>query len=259
MPRKISLDVVKKKVFLVHGDNVTLDETTFIRVSEKARFIHKKFGEWWIAPKLVMRGVKQPKKLTVNEVKRRVKEAHHGIISLDETTYSNVGAKATFIDVTYGKWEACPYNVFNGHGHPARSREKCAQTCLDRYGVPNVMMRPEVIKKSDKKRNEITHLTHWLTGDDIMCRASYEVAFVKWCNLNKIDFDWQLPFQMPNGKTYVVDAYIKSGMFMDVYVEIKGFWRDVEAKEKWEWFHDTHPRSKLWMKRDLLDHGILLR
>ena len=89
-----------------------------------------------------------------------------------------------------------------------------------------------------------------------MCQGSYESAFVRWANENKIDFDWQIPHKMPNGKTYWVDAYIKSGNYKNNWLEIKGYFRK-DAEEKWNWFHSENVNSIIWFKKDLKEIGIL--
>jgi len=76
----------------------------------------------------------------------------------------------------------------------------------------------------------------------VICTASYEKKVVEWLNKNEIDFDWQIEFDMPDGRKYFCDLYLKKE---NKYVEIKGyFWKD--AKEKWYWFHENYSNSELW-------------
>jgi len=100
-------------------------------------------------------------------------------------------------------------------------------------------------------------LKHWKTLDELVCEASYEVAFVNWCNHNQIDFDWQIPQKMPDGRVYFVDAFIKSGEFSDLWIEIKGYMTPT-ALEKWLWFSNNHSNSQLWLKERLVQLGILV-
>jgi len=262
MPQKLEISEVHRRISMIHGDQIVLDERSYVNVRTKARFVDNELGEWWTLPKSIMNGCKHPKRaknavLSINEVKRRLIDVHEGVVTIVESTYSGVGRFAIFIDCEFGHWQALPYNVLYGHSHPKRGRQKCEQTCIHKYGVSNVMMCPDILKKSRFKRNQIRQLIHWRTGECLMCRGSYETAFVNWCNYNRVDFDWQIPFKMPSGKTYVVDAYIKSGLHENRYIEIKGFWYDDDAKNKWLWFKDQHPRSELWMKSDLIRVGIL--
>lgn len=99
-------------------------------------------------------------------------------------------------------------------------------------------------------------VAHWKTGQEIICIGSYERLFVEWCNKNQIDFDWQIPHKMPDGRTYIIDAFIKSGEFANTWVEVKGYMFKI-AKEKWNWFSSLHSNSQLWTKPILKKNGIL--
>jgi len=91
----------------------------------------------------------------------------------------------------------------------------------------------------------------------IFCQTSYEVAVVNWFNDNKIQFDWQIRFKMPSGRSYIVDALIKSGTFANIYIEIKGWWRHESSREKWKWFQENYKNSELWDHDKLIQLGIL--
>ena len=96
-------------------------------------------------------------------------------------------------------------------------------------------------------------MKHWKTQEDIICTGSYERKVVEYFNQNKIDFEWQIKFNMPDGRVYFVDALLKDS---DVYVEIKGYFRK-DAEEKWNWFHEKHSNSELWNEKKLKKMGIL--
>lgn len=53
---KLSLDEVTKKLQLLFGDVVSIDQTSYVTASKKARFIDKEYGEWWAKPKWVLQG-----------------------------------------------------------------------------------------------------------------------------------------------------------------------------------------------------------
>jgi hypothetical protein len=145
-------------------------------------------------------------------------------------------------------------------------RDKIKSTCLRRYGAENPAQSSEAQKKSSEKQHRVTVVEHWRTGEKLKCIASYEAAFVEWCNKNRVDFDWQVkfvtPVLTPGGKdsVYFVDTYIKTGTFAGTYVEIKGTFNrkngDV-GRKKWEWFHAEHQNSQLWDKEVLVRLGIL--
>lgn len=62
------------------------------------------------------------KKLSSEEVNRRLFNHHGDIVKIDHSTFKGMGKKALFIDVEYGEWWAFPVNVLNGTRHPERSR-----------------------------------------------------------------------------------------------------------------------------------------
>lgn len=142
-------------------------------------------------------------------------------------------------------------------------KEKITETNVERYGVEHPNQCPEIRSKGVKTRKKSQILIHWKTSEELVCTASYEIAFVNWCNENQIDFDWQVRIQTslltPKGKKsfYFIDAFIKSGEFKNTWVEIKGRLFGI-GKQKWEWFHSEHPNdSQLWNRERLLELGIL--
>lgn len=113
-----------------------------------------------------------------------------------------------------------------------------------------------VYSRARRSMRRAVVLQHWLTGSELICVGSYEVAFVAWCNENHIDFDWQVPHKMPNGRTYIVDALIKTGDYAGTWVEIKGYMSRI-GQQKWDWFHAEHPlTSQLWTQERLGELGI---
>lgn len=54
--RKLPIEEVKSRL----PKNVTLDESTYVRVRKKCRFIDEKYGEFWAAPYRVFRGCSHP-------------------------------------------------------------------------------------------------------------------------------------------------------------------------------------------------------
>jgi len=141
------------------------------------------------------------------------------------------------------------------------SRQKAKQTCIKNFGVEYPCQNSMIQCKASKKRNNSTILFHWLTKEELVCVGSYEVAFVTWCNMNEIDFDWQISFMTPiltpkgNTSVYIIDAFVKSGEFANTWIEIKG--REIKL-EKWKWFHSVYPcDSQLWNFSRLKELGIL--
>jgi hypothetical protein len=140
-------------------------------------------------------------------------------------------------------------------------REKSKQTCLKRYGVENVMQNPELFKRMQRSKRKSITLKHWKTNEEIICVGTYEYSVVNWLNQNKIDYDWQVTFKIPNdenlgsikGKSYTVDLFVKgqnSVISVGTYVEIKGWWMQKSSKLKWEWFLSLLTNSSVWMKHE---------
>lgn len=182
------------------------------------------------------------------EKKRATMFNRHGVASFSVLPHVQAKTRQTCIE---------RYGSNSSMGDPT-VRAKKEQTFLARYGttVP-IAFHPETIKKACRSMTCFRTIEHWKTGVQLQCRGSYEVAFVEWCNLHQIDFEWQLPFKMPNGRTYIIDAYVKTGDHADKWIEIKGYMRS-RSKHKWEWFHAHYPNSELWDKVRLIALGILL-
>ena len=132
-------------------------------------------------------------------------------------------------------------------------KEKIKNTMLQRYGVDNPIKSERFFKMAQEKCAASCRLSHWRTGEEIVCRASYELAVVNYLNSNKIDFRWQVPFKTPHG-TYYVDLYLTD---KNLYVEIKGYFRQNISKLKWLWFHENNKNSELWDLKKLKELNIL--
>jgi hypothetical protein len=147
-------------------------------------------------------------------------------------------------------------------------RQKIKETCVERYGVENPAQNIDIHNRTLLSNKRVTVIEHWKTSEILSCTASYEVAVVRWLNENKVDFDWQVKFDIPydhelgciSGKIYIVDLLIKDkNPFVNpnTYVEIKGyFMRDI-SRLKWEWFNRTYENSVLWTGPVLEEYGIL--
>jgi len=227
---KISVEEAKKRLFKIHGDKVILDESTYINMTTKCRFIDKDYGEWWIEPHCVInkkvghkerfcKKISEIKLIPVQKIKERLKKIHGDAVVLDETTYVNKSTKCIFIDKDFGKWLTNPGDVLNGHGHPKRGRINAKQTCLKKFGVEYPSQNREIRLKQIRSSNKHTLKYNWETNEEVDCTASYECAVVDTWNGNKERFGWQIPFKNEEkGYVYFVDAYL---IDRDTYIEIK--------------------------------------
>lgn len=125
-----SISKVKKLLKQKHGDMVTIDETTYINMTSKARFIDRELGEWWAKVAGVVNcGYRHPKRgkltqgrkrYTVEYVQKLLNRRHNGQVLIIPETFTKAAAKARFMDIEYGEWEAEVRSVIRGHGHPIR-------------------------------------------------------------------------------------------------------------------------------------------
>ncbi len=85
--------------------------------------------------------------------------------------------------------------------------------------------------------------------NNIYMRSSYEIAYAKYLNKNKIKWKYESrTFDLGN-MTYTPDFYLPE---QDKYIEIKGWWRD-NAKIKFKLFRKKNPniKIKVLMQSDL--------
>ena len=132
-------------------------------------------------------------------------------------------------------------------------KEKRKQVFIKKYGCENPMQSCDIASKSARNQVNSTILTHWKTGEEIVCVAGYEPKVIQYFNTNKIDYEWQIQFDMPDGRKYTVDAYLPE---QNLYIEIKGYFRK-DAKEKFDWFCSEHPNTELWNEQKLKELKIL--
>lgn len=203
-------------------------------------------------------GVEHPLQSSV--IKQRRKNTllkNHG----DENFSNNEKRRQTMIE------RYAVEHVFQIDHVKETSKHKKIKTFVERYGVEHPMQNDDILKKAMRSSKLTRSLIHWKTGEELTCTAGYEFAFVNWANHNRIDFDWQIRFETPvlkSGKRtfYFIDAYIKSGEYANVWIELKGTFNRKNGhvgKEKWEWFHATHPNSQLWTCDRLIEIGILTK
>jgi hypothetical protein len=166
-----TIEDVKKA--LSNRPEITLDESTFVNVTTKARFIDVEYGEWWVQPQRLMlhknrrHQARQRQKAIIppEQVQERIKKLFPHV-TLDFSTYKKSLEPARFIDEKYGEWWAKPNSVLMGHGHPARAvtlrklEEKVADLLeITRYGATPEWLLPEKSKiKPDFKLTEDIYL-----------------------------------------------------------------------------------------------------
>ena len=169
----LTIEEIKRRIEKKHNGIVTLDESTYVNVNRKARFIHSEYGEWWGWVGGVLAGkshtlCKIKKQMSdIEDVKLKIKEIHGDNITILENTYSGIGHKSTFLDKDYGSWIACVNNILNGRGHKKRSKEKTITTSLKKYGVSSPNKNKEVALKQAKSQTKSCTIKHWKTNREL--------------------------------------------------------------------------------------------
>lgn|SRR3990167_795671 len=316
---RISIEEIKKRIFDIYGDLIYLDEITYIGTNKKCRFFDKDYGEFWNTPcDIYKRGrihkirskqiSREKRRMPIDELKKRLFEAHGEQVIIDESTYVKYKIKARFIDKKYGEWNATPMNVIqNKTRHPKRFaaerslseeflasqrkkflnpkfqqfmkdctkkkfgvenvfsskiiQDQIKQTCIRKYGVDSPNKNKEISLRGAQTQNKITILKHWFSNEDVKCQGTYETAVVEYLNSNKINFSFHpQTFSLPDGRTYTPDLHLTD---QDLWIEVKGtfrFWDPTDdALEKWNWFRSEHPDSELWDQNKLKELGIWKR
>jgi hypothetical protein len=240
-------------------DYLTLEESSFQGMNKKAKFIDKEYGEFEATPKSVTKGKRHRLRAIkeVSNIKLNYEEIVEKLpknICLIQSTYVNSMTKCWFLDKEYGLFEATPNSIIkNNKVHPIISKLNREKTCLKKYGVKHISQVREIALRQKKSARKVIEKTNWKTGEKIYCIGSYESKVVDYLNFNKIEFKWQIPFKLDIG-TYFCDLYL---IEKDLYIEIKGWWRQNISKEKWILFHDKFPNSELWDRDKLKALKIL--
>lgn len=265
---KLSSFEIANRIKEKFGSLVKLDESTYVSVLIKCRFIDDEFGEFYAIPNDLYRKDRNnhghPKRgrkycirpiLPIEDVKKRLFEKYGDEVTLVDKTYTCSKNKATFIDKRFGEFIVQVAAMLRGKGaHPKSKREKFEKTMLNRYGVINATQNKELALKAAKKINKPYIKYHWETSEELNCQGSWEAKVVDYLNNNKINFKWQPQiFFLPNGSSYRPDLFL---IDENKWIEIKGFMRK-DAQEKWNWFNSKFPNSELWNKNKLEIMGLI--
>ena len=168
----LTIKNVKDKIKQIHGNEVTLDESTYKNASTKARFIDKDYGEWWAIPKSIFchhcghpkRGLEKQKQTNLKrygvECSLRNKEVQE---KTKHTNLERYGTENPFENKEIQ--EKIKQTMLKRYGveHPVQCekiQEKIKQTMLERYGVESPLQNKEIqekIKQTMLKRYGVEH------------------------------------------------------------------------------------------------------
>jgi hypothetical protein len=220
---------------------LSIVDETYTKSNAKALFIDKEYGEYWAIVSSVLQGH--------SHRSRGQKKA-------EQTNIEKYGCKNVFTNEDVKKIRKDTMIKRFGTEHALKNKElatKCNETTINHHGYKRIFQRKDFIMESSKKLNKVKIFSHWKTGEEIVATAGYEIATVEWLNKNQINYVWQVSFDMPNNKVYIVDLYLPDE---NKYVEIKGRWYE-DAKTKWEWFISNYANSEVWSTKELKLKGIL--
>lgn len=264
---EVSLDEVKQRIFKTHSDEMNIDESTFVNTYTKCRFVDKDYGEFFNTPRNIYnqkqshpsRRIGKLRKAflkNLNEVSRIISLVPAKWIGKKEE-YQDNKSKLTLLCGKCNKvWFACFNKITQGRGCHHCKSEKQRQTLIINYGVDVPCKNLNIAKKAAQNSARKTIVHDW-KNRELVCQSTNEIAVIRWLSETKQDFDWQIPFRMPDGKLYLIDLYIPR---RNLYIEIKGTFRDWVPnscdREKWDWFHSEHLNSELWDEQKLKDLGL---
>lgn len=176
-------------------------------------------------------------------------------IELLSDVYLNAQSKYKFKCVQCEEQWITVYNAIQqGSGCPKCAGSLRQKTMIEKYGSPWPSQNLEIALKIARSSNRSQTLYHWLTNEELICTASYEIKTVQYLNDNKINFKWQPEvFPLSTGRTYRPDLHLTDE---DKWIEIKGYMRQLSL-EKWNEFQIIKPNSELWDTKKLQKMGII--
>lgn len=110
---------------------------------------------------------------------------------------------------------------------------------------------------SGKKSPRFGKIYHpkYIRYKHIWFHSSYENNFARWCCLNYIKWQYEPKTFNLGNTTYTPDFYLPE---YDIYIEIKGYWRD-DAKKKFNLFRKRYNKQiKVFTNKDLNNIGIMV-
>ena len=135
MSKKIPIDEIKIRIYNVHGDVVTIDESTYAGSGTTAKFIDKDYGEWWTRPINVIYGS--------SHIKRKFDK-------IKETCLKRYGTQSPNKSEIIIKKRETTCIARYGVEYPSQSQEiknKIKKTCLNRFGTTSPFENDEIKKK----------------------------------------------------------------------------------------------------------------
>lgn len=157
---RISINEIKNRIFVKHGNEITIDETTYIDTKTKCRFIDKYYGEWFAYPTNIIRGEghrdrEQDKRKSTCMLKYGVDH---------QAKNKTIINKIVLTSKSRTKEEK------------KKSKDKFKKTLIEKYGVDHPSKSNEIMAISREKRrtpiNDIKKLIYEKHGDTVIIDES---------------------------------------------------------------------------------------
>jgi hypothetical protein len=260
-----SIDSVRSRLVDKFGDLVTYEPMPGDISSTKLKLVDVEFGVFYATlgnvlqkqchghPFRSMRVRSEKTKYTNSEITEWALKATDGKVRLSGN-YHGMLEKAIWLDEEYGMFEAYPCNVLHkGTRHPDGVANRRRETFMKKHGVDHYLKADGEYRRIQKKLRQKSRVSHWKTGEDVICDSAWEARVIEYLNEKKEDYDWHpRSFTLPSGRVYWPDGYLKE---RDIWIEVKGRWLG-NSREKWDWFHAEHPNSELWDRSKLRELGL---
>lgn len=126
--------------------------------------------------------------------------------------------------------------------------------CIDKENILKRNKSPDFVSRRNYARNKKYKFIHWKTKEEVYATGGWEASVLLYLNTEKIDFKWQIPFNLTDS-VYVCDLYLIDS---DMYVEIKGQWFPHSIKKKEE-FNHLYPNLnyEVWDREKLYSMGLV--
>jgi hypothetical protein len=176
------------KRILSNRPEITMDESTFVNVTTKARFIDKDYGEWWCLPQTLILGLKKGNKkrlyasrvIPAEEIIQRIQKTRP-YITMDKETYKGSLISARFIDEKYGEWWSKPNSVLMGHGHPRAFSYIGLETKVEKLlGIPSFGYVPDFLQGTRIKPDFKISEDIYLEADGIYWHSELKMKRKSW-------------------------------------------------------------------------------
>lgn len=185
-----------------HGNNIKIDESTYIDTNHKCMFIDKDFGAWFALPRDIIRGHGHSKRVLhspiltpIDEIEKRLVIVHEGKVKIVKHTYKSMDKKAKFVDIDYGHWWATPSNVIGQkQKNPERGYAERKESTLDILEV--------------KKKIKLVHGDNIEIDETTYSGVSHKARFID----KKYGVWWTVPQSIIHGCGHPDGAYIKQAL-----------------------------------------------